>query len=105
MGEALESFVSDRHFQLWRYTVSHSQLLLRSTRDNDHDTRVEVLFKGVRRVDLPTSFDGLTVRRDGSGFVAKGHGWAGSIVALAMFTIEDKGEYSEPSALFIDGVR
>lgn len=99
--EPLNSFDSDRHFQLWRYTVSHSQLVLRATRDEAHPTRVEVLFKGVDSVDLPTSFDGLHVTRHGTRFVAEGSGWNGTIAALAMFAVEDEREYYEPSSLFV----
>ena len=40
-------FVSDRFFQIWRYTVSHRQLLLRSTKSDVAHTRIEILFKDV----------------------------------------------------------
>jgi len=101
MPEPLDSFTSDRHFQLWRYTVGHGQLLLRSNPDAVRATRVEVLFKGVDRVDLPTSFDGLTVERDGRRFDLRGQEWRGSITAIAMFSIEDEGTYADPSPLYV----
>jgi hypothetical protein len=105
VNEALESFDSDRHFQVWAYTVSHGQLLLRSTKSDQEATRVEVLFKGVTRFDLPMSLDGFHVRRNGREYTAHGDGWSGSIVALAMFTVEDDGHYADPSSLYIGGIQ
>ena len=104
MVAALETFDSDRYFQVWHFTVSHTQLLLRSNRDDNHPTRVEVLFKGVQRLDIPSSFDGLHVRRDRGRYALGGRGWVGSVFALAMFAVEDEGEYSTPSSLFIEGL-
>jgi hypothetical protein len=34
-------------FQWWAYTVSHGQLLLRRTKEPEHPTRADVLFKDV----------------------------------------------------------
>jgi hypothetical protein len=34
-----------RKFQIWLYSVSHGQLLLRSNRSDEFRTRVDVLFK------------------------------------------------------------
>ena len=75
------------------------------TRDEAHRTRLDVLFKGVDRIDLPALFDGLYVKREGRTFVAHGPGWSGSISGLVMFAAEDECEFHEPSQLFIDGVR
>jgi hypothetical protein len=50
---------SDRRFQTWLYTASHSQLLLRSNPPAEGEERIEVLFKGVPWMDLPTRLDGL----------------------------------------------
>jgi hypothetical protein len=55
------TFSSDRRFQLWSYRVSHSQLLLRSVKDAEHTSRIDVLFKGVDALDLPTRLDGLVI--------------------------------------------
>ncbi len=51
-----------RKFQLWIYTVSHSQLLLRSTKDNKNDTRVDILFKPVSFIQIPHTVHGLSIR-------------------------------------------
>jgi len=56
-----------------------------------------VLFVGVRRLDLPTSFDGLRVERVGGRFRLDGRDWAGSVEALNMAYAEDEGEYFDPS--------
>ncbi|WP_350281342.1 hypothetical protein [Kribbella sp. HUAS MG21] len=55
-------FSSDRQFEVWVYTVSHSQLLLRARADDEHTTTLDVLFKPVDAVRLRMSYDGLTVR-------------------------------------------
>lgn len=51
-----------RMFQVWAYTTSHDQLLLRSTRDRTLPTRLDILFKQVGWMVLPPSFPSLTVR-------------------------------------------
>ncbi|MEU0480297.1 hypothetical protein ABZ260_14075 [Streptosporangium sp. NPDC006013] len=61
-------FQSERRFQLWGYTVSHGQLLLRSTAGPDrqgrkHETTIEVLFKPINAAKIRDSYDGLVVRR------------------------------------------
>jgi hypothetical protein len=54
-------FRSDRGFTAWAYTVSHSQLLLR-TRTADGRSRIDVLFKPVEAMKVRTDYDGLTIR-------------------------------------------
>jgi hypothetical protein len=51
-----------RMVQVWSYTASHGQLLLRATKDRDNPTRVDVLFKGVGAMQLPSVMQSLTVR-------------------------------------------
>src|ERR1035437_5423461 len=50
-----------RRFQVWEYSVGHKQLLLRSTKDVDHPTRVEIAFKDVRAMQIPTVIDELSI--------------------------------------------
>lgn len=109
---------SKRSFQLWGYTVSHRELLLRSTKSADYPTRIDVFFKGVKEFHLPTSFKGLSIahasldelrtlpsHRGGwaeSGsdlkfFKIGGADFVGYVVALVVFCHEDDGEYCEPS--------
>jgi hypothetical protein len=100
----VDHFESDRHFQLWRYSVSMGQLLLRSNRDGEHATRVEVFFQNVSHLDIPTHMDGLRVDKDAGGrYRLTGDGWSGSVDAGIMKSAEDHGSYVDPSPLFIGG--
>lgn len=57
-------FPSDRMFQVWFFTPSHSQLLLRSSEVDELGTRkrrLEVVFRGVAAMYLPTFLKGLKV--------------------------------------------
>lgn len=94
---AMPEFESDRRFQVWKYTVSHAMLLLRSVKDDDHDTRVDVLFVAVSRIDVPTTFEGLRIERMGDEFRLAGADWQGSISAGNVAYAEDHGDYREPS--------
>jgi hypothetical protein len=100
-----ESFASERRFQLWSYTVSHGQLLLRSTKDDDHPTRVDVLFKNVQTINLPASMDGLHIQKVGPrSYQLRGGDWQGHVEASVMVAAEDEGSYLDPSPLYIGGV-
>lgn len=109
-------FTFDRRFQIWAYVVSHAQLLLRSNKSNEYLTRVEILFKGVQMIDLPTQFKGLDIRevsdmeawqRRGNRasnlpnvyklFQVAGADFSGAVIASAIFCHEDRGEYCDPS--------
>lgn len=90
-------FESDRSFQLWAYSVGHAQLLLRSVRDSEHATRIDVLFVGTRHVNVPTTLEGLRVERGGDRFRLSGKGWEGTIEALNVAYAEDEGEYYDAS--------
>lgn len=50
-----------RDFRVWHYSVSYSQLLLRSLDSEEFDTRIDVLFSNVQALHLPTSFDRLRI--------------------------------------------
>jgi len=110
------SFNFDRRFQIWRYTVSHAQLLFRSTKSELLSTRIDVLFKGVISIKLPTLFDGLRVQELGDAtdgdptvmlgawdplnrrfYEVSGNSYRGYVVAAAVFWAEDDGEYYSPS--------
>ena len=110
-----------RTFQLWRYVVGHGQLLLRSNPTSGQGTRVEVLFKDVRAIKLPTLIDGLVVREpsereamviseetgeleshDCKFFVVDAGQVHGYVVAGFMTTNEDDGNYADPSALLAE---
>jgi hypothetical protein len=89
-------FHSERAFQVWRYDVGHRLLLLRSVKDAQHSSRVDVLFANTTNIDLPTSFVGLRIQpgRDGS-YLLSGDSWTGEVRAASVADREDNGEYFE----------
>jgi hypothetical protein len=107
---------SQRHFQVWEYTVGHRQLLLRSVKATGIPTRIDILFKNVAAIDLRTTLDGLTIseatedqkinpklQRDSEivykrkVFIVRGSNFEGYVVAGALAWHEDEGEYDDPS--------
>lgn len=96
-------------FQWWSYTVSHAQLLLRSTPSPVRATQVDVLFKDVSSVCIPTTLDDLEILEEpllpGADpgthrrFVVRGRGAGGLVGAGAVFHEEWTGEHSDPSPL------
>jgi len=49
----------ERNFQIWKYTVGHGQLLLRSTKDPKCPTRIDVFFKNVGATIVLPDADGI----------------------------------------------
>ena len=47
---------------MWRYSVSHRVLLLRSAKDDDYRTRIDVVFGQVSRMLLEPALEGLEIR-------------------------------------------
>ncbi len=52
---------SNRSFQLWAYSVSHAQLLIRSPRSKEDPKNIDVAFFGVGLIEVPSGFIGLTI--------------------------------------------
>ncbi|WP_157594356.1 hypothetical protein [Streptosporangium amethystogenes] len=50
-----------REFRLWHYTVSYSQLLLRSIDINDSTKRIDLLFSNVERMQVSSEYNHLTI--------------------------------------------
>lgn len=111
-----------RKFQVWGYTVSHAQLLLRSVQESGTPRRVDVLFKGVEYVSLTTSFDASQIEEAGTSDMARFDSAAGEllarmpgrspyllsgpsgerlVVAAAVFVHEDELDYFDRSAFEI----
>lgn len=99
-----------RPFQLWHYTVSHGQLLLRSNRRDNLGTRIDILFKDVGFLALPTSMPDLTltqwpadeqlaieIRRGRTQFELKGTNFEGYVIAARMYWHEDEGRHADES--------
>ena len=115
---------SERDFQVWKYTVGHRQLLLRSTKSPAFPTRIDVFFKGVVQFHLPTSFSGLSITegsdadvrkvcsvqeslpfgKDVKVFIVKGLEFVGYVAALIAAFHEDDGEYDGPSFFSKDNI-
>jgi hypothetical protein len=57
----MDPFSSPRSFQVWLFTVTHRTLLLRSVKDTNNATRIDILFKQVRHLYIPSQFNGLDV--------------------------------------------
>jgi hypothetical protein len=115
MSESI--FASQRTFQVWLYTVSHSILLLRSVKDERLSTRIDLLFKPVRFMSVPATLTGIDVRlverADLTGpehaavvgasgpedkvFALSGERGGAWVVSGVMAFHEDHGAYSDPS--------
>lgn len=54
------SFTS-RTFQTWEFSVSHGQLLIRSPKSSDCPTNIDLIFAGVKYMDLPRILRGVEV--------------------------------------------
>ncbi|MBD3005596.1 MULTISPECIES: hypothetical protein [unclassified Streptomyces] len=53
----------NRNFRLWHYTVSYSQLLLRSVNIEGTESRVDILFSNVNLMHVSNSFESLSIDR------------------------------------------
>jgi hypothetical protein len=111
-----ERITFSRRFQLWRYSPTHSQLLVRSNNWNVFSTRIDVLFKNVAAVELAASLEDMSIieaspdeafelksrlgRLIGLGqklFLIRCSNFSGYVVAGAVFWHEDEGEVSDDS--------
>jgi hypothetical protein len=103
--EDLADHYASRRFQLWAFTVSHGQLLLCSPKGDGGPTRVDVLFKPVRRMDLPTVMNGVRIEAVVKGrFRLSGTDWEGEVLAGTVASAEDDLDFSDPSPLYLGGV-
>jgi hypothetical protein len=108
----------DRKFQLWLYLVGHSQLLLRSTKDEHHPTQIDVLFKDVGLMQIPAYFSKLIISEmsekafqslglstgllppiDQKYFRLEGDNWQGVVVAGYVGWLEEDADHSAESKL------
>lgn len=87
---------SARTFTVWKYTVGHAMLLLRSVKSAVAQSRIDVLFVGVDRMEIPSTMDGLRIVGGGT-YELSGPQWRGSVTALNCAVREDSGEYFDPS--------
>jgi hypothetical protein len=122
LTESIETFdAPDRTFQAWFYTVGMRRLILRSTRNERHPTRIDVLLQGVTHLKLPTLMVGLSIRRASSTeqttieqsdgvalglheyvYVVQGQNYTGYVVGMVLAAREDALDYFDPSAVIED---
>lgn len=55
--------LASRMFQTWEFKVSHGQLLIRSPKDANHPTNIDLMFSGVEYMDLPRHLGQLEVQQ------------------------------------------
>lgn len=114
-----EVLVSARRFQVWAYSVSHSQLLLRSNRSENAATRIDLAFRGVVAMDLIWTMDDLRIDLAPSAdlsdwkatrgaqfdeqrrlYSCKSANYSGWVIASTLSVCEDGGRFDEPSQVF-----
>jgi hypothetical protein len=59
---SVEKFKFRGRFQVWSYSTSHGQLLLRSPKSKDRPSQIDVLFKNVAAIHLPAVFDDIDIK-------------------------------------------
>jgi hypothetical protein len=122
LSKTSELMSFDRDFSVWAFTVSHSQLLLRSPKAGTAGTRVDIGFSGVigfiggvdypglairpsndSEIDALTGFVGLkAVRSAEAAYALVGvGGHSGFVLANSCEWAEDEGDFSEPSQVFL----
>src|SRR6266850_7859005 len=99
-GSMTTVFTSSREFRVWSYKVGHRELLIRSTRNDDYQTRVDLFFVSVYEMNLLTTLRGPTIVAIDSSLALKGesprtrfrisgHGYECQVVAGAFGFHED----------------
>jgi hypothetical protein len=111
-------YESDRVFSVFGFAMSHGVLLLRSGKSNETPTRVDIMFKDVRAMEIRTWFKGLKVDEVDATYLAGQHsnpeemlepgpkvyaltssGWRGFIMGGIVRFNEDDGDLFDPSAI------
>jgi len=92
-----------RVLQIWRYGVSHSQLVLLAVPTNEDKRRTTILLKGVGEIFLPTAFfcDKVTWPESEDDKVISFHsnGVVYYVQALAIYSETDELDYNDPLPL------
>ncbi|WP_128331445.1 hypothetical protein [Apibacter sp. HY039] len=53
--------LKNRIFKIWKYSVTHSMLLLRSPKNSEFTTNIDLIFSGVKIIKLPNIFKGNSI--------------------------------------------
>jgi hypothetical protein len=112
-GESWDFF---RVFHIELFRGGMNRLLLRSWATDNEPLRLEVLFMNVKRLCVPTAFDGLLIRGSTAGkrldvrfadetavqrFELVSQGETSWVVAGSVGYIEEKADPWEPSSFFL----
>ena len=57
----MKIFTSDRYFTLFDFRLSHSQLLLRSSKTDRHENNIDIIIFDVQFLEMPISFWGILI--------------------------------------------
>jgi hypothetical protein len=57
-----EVFSSERYFTMFDFLISHGQLLLRASKDEDYNINIDIIFYDVKFIQLCTSLPGLSIK-------------------------------------------
>lgn len=91
---------------MWRYSPSHSTLLLLANKDDTHATRRAYVFKGVESIDIPTNFycSQISWDKDAESKIFNFHAQDAvhSLVGFAIITDEDELDHYEPVSIYDD---
>jgi len=111
-------FKSDRRFVVFSYEVTHGLLLLRSGKTDKHKTRIDILIRDVRALEIRAWFEGFEFAEGDISnlvgfrsnpvqmfepgnkiYILRGLAWEGFILGGILFIHEDSEEFTAPSAL------
>ena len=92
MREIKTPIAFDATFRLWLYTVSHGQLLFRST-DAEPGRNVDIVFLGVRHMNVRSTYDALLLREAGEDHDAHRADAAGHSPRLAVLLDAPGSDY------------
>lgn len=113
MIDELQEVRFNRTFQVWRYTVSHAQVLLRATKSAESPTRIDILFKDVSVLCLSTILASPTISTTARAipgldpellenrvtYTVTCANFSGFVVAASIASVEDEGEFYDPTSL------
>jgi hypothetical protein len=123
MTASISSFKSDRKFSVISYEISHGLLLFRSGRTDQHQSRIDILIRDVRAVELRSWSEGIEIEEVSSEYLVgcrsnpiemiepgnrvyalRGKGWQGFVVGGVLSVQEDNAEFMAPSGLIANRI-
>ena len=111
-------FKSDRRFVMFSYEVTHGLLLLRSGKTDQHKTRIDILIRDVRALEIRAWFEGIQILEGNGGdlvgfrsnpvqmiepgnkvYIVRGRAWEGFVLGGEFSIHEDNEEFTAQSFL------